>query len=117
MGDHRSKALLQKLVPSVDGTVLEIGSLDNGDGKATSLRDFYKGPYYGIDIQAGNNVDVVLDICKEDAWRKYFTSCPKLILTVIRNTVCYIRLTCGSMFYNVVRGRTNGVFFHIRMIR
>lgn len=65
MGDHYSKALLQKLVPKVDGTVLEIGSLDNGDGKATSLREFYGDPYYGIDIQAGNNVDYVLDLCKE----------------------------------------------------
>ena len=67
MGDHHSKELLKKLVPRVDGTVLEIGSLDNGDGKSTQLRDFYtNGPYYGIDIQAGNNVDIVLDICDYD---------------------------------------------------
>lgn len=82
MGDHHSKALLQKLVPSVDGTVLEIGSLDNGDGKATSLRDFYKGQYYGIDIQAGNNVDIVEDICDEDAWRRCLELCPKLIYAI-----------------------------------
>ena len=66
MGDHHSKELLKKLVPRVDGTVLEIGSLDNGDGKSTQLRDFYTNvPYYGIDIQAGNNVDFVLNLCKE----------------------------------------------------
>lgn len=64
MGDHNSKKLLKKLVPKVNGTVLEIGSLDNGDGKSTQLRDFYtNGPYYGIDIQAGNNVDIVCDLC------------------------------------------------------
>lgn len=63
--------LLQKLVPKVDGTVLEIGSLDNGDGKATSLREFYSGnEYYGIDIQAGNNVDIVLDICDYDKFNE-----------------------------------------------
>ena len=64
MGDHNSMRLLQKLVPKVDGTVLEIGSLDNGDGKATSLREFYsENKYYGIDIRKGNNVDVAWDIC------------------------------------------------------
>lgn len=67
MGDHHSKELLKKLVPKVDGAVLEIGSLDNGDGKSTQLRDFYtNGEYIGIDIQAGMNVDWAVDICNYD---------------------------------------------------
>jgi len=48
-------------MPRVAGPVLEVGSKNHGE--APGFRALYPGiPYTGVDMQAGENVDVVLDL-------------------------------------------------------
>ena len=61
MGDVNQLTYLKRTVPAVDGPILEIGSKDYGS--TSSFRDFYAGqPYVGLDMEAGKNVDVVVDL-------------------------------------------------------
>lgn len=61
MGDHNQVMFLQKLVPQVNGPILEIGSKDYGN--TASFRDFYKdAPYVGVDLEEGKGVDEVIDL-------------------------------------------------------
>src|SRR3954468_3412896 len=61
MGDVNQLTYLKRVMPSVDGPVLEIGSKDYGS--TSSFRDFYRAPeYVGVDMEAGKNVDVVVDL-------------------------------------------------------
>ena len=61
MGDINQLTYLKRVMPSVDGPVLEIGSKDYGS--TSSFRDFYRVPeYVGIDMEAGKNVDLVVDL-------------------------------------------------------
>lgn len=63
MGDHNQVVFLKTHVPTVDGPVLEIGSKQYGS--TSSFRDFYKGhEYVGIDMEAGEGVDLVVDLTK-----------------------------------------------------
>lgn len=61
MGDRNQELLIKKLVPSFEGPILEIGSKDYGS--TYSIRK--ENPdveYMGVDLEAGPNVDMVLDI-------------------------------------------------------
>lgn len=61
MGDVNQRLFLEKLVPRVDGAVLEIGSKDYGN--TTSFRDLYGNVgYVGADLEPGKGVDVVVDL-------------------------------------------------------
>ncbi len=61
MGDINQVIYLKKFMPEVSGPVLEIGSKDYGN--TSSFRDHYRtSDYIGIDMEAGNNVDYVLDL-------------------------------------------------------
>lgn len=61
MGDVNQLAYLKRLMPSVSGPILEIGSKDYGN--TSSFRDFYLGcEYVGIDMEPGKNVDLVVDL-------------------------------------------------------
>lgn len=61
MGDINQKVYLKKYMPEVSGPVLEIGSKDYGN--TSSFRDhFLKNEYVGIDMEAGDNVDRVIDL-------------------------------------------------------
>ena len=61
MGDANQLSYLKRLVPAVNGPILEIGSKDYGS--TSSYRDFYPGqPYVGIDMEAGKGVDQVVDL-------------------------------------------------------
>jgi len=61
MGDVNQLTYLKRVMPSVEGPVLEIGSKDYGS--TSSFRDFYAGrEYVGIDMEAGKNVDLVVDL-------------------------------------------------------
>ncbi|WP_372786475.1 class I SAM-dependent methyltransferase [Phenylobacterium sp.] len=63
MGDRNQIIFLQKFVPSVAGSILEIGSKDYGS--TSSFRQFYPDcPYVGIDMEAGAGVDQVIDLAK-----------------------------------------------------
>lgn len=61
MGDANQLAFLKQHVPTVDGPVLEVGSKQYGS--TSSFRDFYRGvEYVGIDMEAGEGVDRVIDL-------------------------------------------------------
>lgn len=61
MGDSNQTAYLKRHVPKLEGPVLEIGSKDYGN--TASFRDYFVGnEYVGIDMAAGKNVDLVLDL-------------------------------------------------------
>jgi hypothetical protein len=61
VGDVNQRLFLEKLVPTIDGPVIEIGSKDYGN--TTSFRDLYRGvQYVGVDREAGRGVDVVADL-------------------------------------------------------
>ena len=61
MGDVNQLTYLKRVMPAVDGPVLEIGSKDYGS--TSSFRDFYATPeYVGVDMEAGKNVDLVVDL-------------------------------------------------------
>ncbi len=61
MGDVNQRIFLERLVPRVDGPVLEIGSKDYGS--TVSFRDLYRdSEYVGADLEAGKGVDVVADL-------------------------------------------------------
>lgn len=61
MGDVNQMHFLRKMVPAVDGPVLEIGSKDYGN--TSSFREFYRGcQYVGVDLAPGKGVDVVADL-------------------------------------------------------
>lgn len=63
MGDRNQIIFLQKFVPQVAGPILEIGSKDYGS--TSSFRDFYpNAPYVGVDMEAGKNVDEVVDLAE-----------------------------------------------------
>lgn len=65
MGDSSQLTFLKERVPVVDGPVLEIGSR-SVNGRTSSFRDFYTGPYVGVDCEAGDGVDVVMDLAKSE---------------------------------------------------
>ena len=61
MGDVNQRLFLERLVPRVDGPVIEIGSKDYGN--TVSFRDLYGGAeYVGVDLEAGKGVDAVVDL-------------------------------------------------------
>lgn len=61
MGDLNQLAYLKRVMPRVDGAVLEVGSKDYGS--TASFRDFYAGArYVGIDMEDGRNVDLIVDL-------------------------------------------------------
>lgn len=63
MGDLNQLTYLKRLLPSVSGPIIEIGSKDYGN--TSSFRDFYAGcEYVGIDMEPGKNVDLVVDLTK-----------------------------------------------------
>jgi hypothetical protein len=61
MGDANQRLFLERHIPRVDGPVIEIGSRDYGS--TASFRDLYAGvQYIGADLEAGEGVDVVVDL-------------------------------------------------------
>ena len=61
MGDINQRLYLERFVPAAAGPILEVGSKDYGS--TTSFRDFYNSQeYVGIDMEAGKNVDLVVDL-------------------------------------------------------
>ena len=61
MGDVNQLTYLKRYMPAVSGPVLEVGSKDYGS--TSSFRDHYAGQeYVGIDMEAGKNVDLVVDL-------------------------------------------------------
>jgi SAM-dependent methyltransferase len=60
MGDRNQRLFLEKLLPRVDGPVVEIGAKDYGS--TVSFRDLYPGEYVGVDLEAGKGVDLVVDL-------------------------------------------------------
>lgn len=63
MGDVNQLMYLKQRMPAVSGPVIEIGSKDYGN--TASFRDFYaSNEYVGIDMEAGKNVDFVVDLTK-----------------------------------------------------
>ena len=60
MGDVNQLTYLKRLVPSVSGPVIEIGSKDYGS--TANFRSLYPGSeYVGIDMEAGKGVDRIVD--------------------------------------------------------
>jgi len=63
VGDINQRLFLERLVPRVDGPVIEIGAKDYGS--TTSFRDLYAGAeYVGVDLEAGKGVDQVVDLSR-----------------------------------------------------
>lgn len=61
MGDNNQLFFLKRHAPRANGPVLEIGSKDYGS--TADFRSSYREvPYTGLDLAAGNNVDVVQDL-------------------------------------------------------
>jgi SAM-dependent methyltransferase len=60
LGDRNQRLFLERLVPQVNGPVLEVGSKDYGS--TVSFRDLYRGEYVGLDLEPGEGVDVVADL-------------------------------------------------------
>ncbi len=61
MGDVNQLTYLKRVMPSVAGPIIEVGSKDYGS--TASFRDFYEDrEYVGIDMQPGKNVDLVVDL-------------------------------------------------------
>ena len=76
MGDINQIIYLKKFVSEVSGPVLEIGSKDYGN--TSSFRDYYsENDYIGIDMEAGENVDQVIDLTQGTGTlaRDYFSLC------------------------------------------
>jgi len=76
MGDINQILYLKKFIPMVSGPILEIGSKDYGN--TSSFRDwFQKNEYIGIDMEAGKNVDFVMDLTQNTGNLKgdYFSLC------------------------------------------
>lgn len=63
MGDTNQLTYLKRLMPTVSGPILEVGSKDYGN--TSTFRDFYVGAeYVGIDMEPGQNVDLCVDLCE-----------------------------------------------------
>lgn len=63
MGDINQRLYLEAHLPPTSKSVLEIGSKDYGN--TTSFRSFFSSSrYIGVDLDAGKNVDVQLDLCE-----------------------------------------------------
>jgi len=63
VGDFNQLVYLKQFMPKVAGPILEVGSKDYGS--TSSYRDFYAGTeYVGIDMEAGKNVDLVVDLTR-----------------------------------------------------
>jgi SAM-dependent methyltransferase len=63
MGDANQLIFLKRHMPSVSGPVLEVGSKEYGS--TSSFRKFYsRSEYVGVDLEAGENVDMVVDLTK-----------------------------------------------------
>ena len=60
MGDRNQRLFLEKLMPRVDGPVIEIGSKDYGSTE--NFRELYRGEYVGVDLEEGKGVDFVVDL-------------------------------------------------------
>jgi hypothetical protein len=60
LGDVNQRLFLERLLPRVDGPVLEVGSKDYGS--TINFRELYGGEYVGVDLEAGKGVDVVADL-------------------------------------------------------
>jgi SAM-dependent methyltransferase len=61
VGDANQYKILAENLPKVTGRVLEIGSKNYGN--TTSFRRFYaENEYVGLDLEAGDGVDVVVDL-------------------------------------------------------
>jgi hypothetical protein len=60
LGDRNQRLFLEKLLPRVDGPVIEVGAKDYGS--TVSFRDLYPGKYVGVDLEAGKGVDMVVDL-------------------------------------------------------
>jgi hypothetical protein len=61
VGDANQRLYLERLLPSVDGPILEIGSRDYGNTQ--DFRAMYPGnEYTGVDLAAGPGVDLVVDL-------------------------------------------------------
>ena len=65
MGDRNQIIYLQRLVKSVEGPVLEVGSREYGS--TSSFRAIFKGEYVGVDMAEGPGVDVVADLTESAA--------------------------------------------------
>lgn len=63
MGDVNQKLYLRKFLPTTTGPVLEVGSKNYGN-TASFREEFAGSEYIGIDMEAGENVDCVLDLSK-----------------------------------------------------
>lgn len=63
MGDINQIFYLKKFMPEVDGPIVEIGSKDYGN--TSTFRDHYcNNEYVGVDMEEGENVDVIIDLTK-----------------------------------------------------
>lgn len=63
MGDQNQLLYLKRVMPRVEGPVLEVGSKEYGS--TSSFRDFYAGSeYVGVDMSEGQGVDVVVDLAR-----------------------------------------------------
>jgi SAM-dependent methyltransferase len=60
VGDVNQRLFLERLLPHVEGPVLEVGSKDYGS--TINFRELYRGEYVGVDLEAGKGVDVVADL-------------------------------------------------------
>lgn len=61
MGDLNQLSYMKENINLFEGPFLEVGSKDYGSTQ--NLRDFFlEGKYVGVDISAGDGVDVVLDL-------------------------------------------------------
>lgn len=66
MGSNNQLNYLKRLLPTLSGPVLEIGSKDYGN--TSSFRDFYvTNEYIGVDLEPGKGVDKVGDLTKDCA--------------------------------------------------
>ena len=66
MGSNNQLNYLKRLLPTLSGPVLEIGSKDYGN--TSSFRDFYvTNEYIGIDLEPGKGVDKVGDLTQDCA--------------------------------------------------
>lgn len=61
MGDKNQLTFLKRRLPVVDGPVLEVGS--KVYGQTPNFRSAYQD-YTGVDLEAGDGVDVVADLSK-----------------------------------------------------
>lgn len=76
MGDVNQIKYIKQFIPLVSGPVLEVGSKDYGN--TSTLRTYYSNnEYIGVDMEAGKNVDQVIDFTQGigDLSEKYFEFC------------------------------------------